>query len=57
MTVEEILSAETEILKAAQTVAFSKEMGLLKLFPEGKKIASAAEESHEGNKQKKLNSP
>ena len=40
LTVEEILSAETEILKAAQKVAFSKEMGLLKLFQEGQKRSS-----------------
>ena len=41
LTVEEILSAEREILKAAQKVAFSKEMGLLKPFQEGQDRSSA----------------
>ncbi|XP_027045048.1 uncharacterized protein LOC113672905, partial [Pocillopora damicornis] len=41
LTVEEILSAEREILKAAQRVAFSREMGLLKPFQEGQDRSSA----------------
>ena len=38
---EEVLSAESEILKEAQKVAFSREMGMLKPFQEGQDGSSA----------------
>ena len=41
MTVEEVLSAKREILKAAQKNAISREMGMLKLFQEGQDRSSA----------------
>lgn len=41
LTVEEVLSAEREILKAAQKDAFSREMGMLKPFQEGQDRSSA----------------
>ena len=41
LTVKEILSAEIEILKAAQKVAFSREMGLLRPFAKGQDRSSA----------------
>ena len=41
LTVQEVLSAEREILKAAQKVAFSREMGMLKPFQERQDRSSA----------------
>ena len=41
LTVEELLSAKREILKAAQKDAFSREMGMLKPFQEGQDRSSA----------------
>lgn len=41
LTVEEVLLAEMEILKAAQKLAFSREMGMLKPFQEGQDRSSA----------------
>ena len=41
LTVEEVLSAKREILKAAQKDAFSREMGMLKPFQEGQDRSSA----------------
>ena len=38
---EEVLSAEREILKAAQKDAFSREMGMLRPFREGQDRSSA----------------
>ena len=41
LTVEEVLSAEREILKAAQKVAFSREMEMLRPFQEGQDRSSS----------------